>query len=132
VAKFHRLPSGIHRGVAAPGGDNFRNEAKESSAMKRYLIERDIPNIGRLTPERLKEIAVTSDNILYRLAGKVQWVHSYIAADKAFCIYLAESELLVREHARLAGFPVTRITEVATVIDPMTGFSPAPDDERAA
>ncbi len=100
--------------------------------MKRYLIERDIPNIGGLTRARLKDIAATSNSVLYRLAGKVQWVHSFIAADKAFCIYLAESELLVREHSRLAGFQITRITEVPTVIDPMTGFPSALDAGKAA
>ena len=100
--------------------------------MNRYLIERDIPNIGRLTRAKLKEIAATSNSVLYRLGGKVQWVHSYIAADKAFCVYLAESELLVREHARLAGFPIARITEVPTVIDPMTGYSSVLDTGKAA
>ena len=100
--------------------------------MKRYLIERDIPKIGGLGSERLKEIAATSNSVLYRLGGKVQWVQSYVAADKTFCIYLAESELLVREHCRLTGFPITKITEVALVIDPMTGFSPALDAGKAA
>jgi hypothetical protein len=100
--------------------------------MKRYLIERDIPNIGRRTRAQLKEIAATSNSVLYRLAGKIQWVHSYIGGDKSFCIYLAESELIVREHSRLAGFPITKITEVPTVIDPMTGFSSALDAGKAA
>ena len=97
--------------------------AKGDHDRKRYLIERDIPNVGRLTRAQLKDLAATSNSVLYRMGGKVQWVHSYIAADKTFCIYLAESELLVREHSRLAGFPITKITEVPTVIDPMTGFS---------
>jgi hypothetical protein len=100
--------------------------------MKRYLIERDIPNIGRLTRAQLKDIAATSNSVIYRLGGKVQWVHSSIAGDKTFCVYLAESELLVRELSRLAGFPVTKITEVPTVIDPMSGYSSALDAEKAA
>jgi hypothetical protein len=107
-------------------------ETKGDQGMNRYLIERDIPNVGRLTRAQLKDIAATSNSVLYRLGGKVQWVHSYISADKTFCIYLAESELLVREHSRLAGFPVTKITEVPTVIDPMTGFSSALDAGKAA
>jgi hypothetical protein len=107
-------------------------ETKGNPAMNRYLIERDIPNVGRLTRAQLKDLAATSNSVLYRLGGKVQWVHSYIAADKTFCIYLAESELLVREHSRLAGFPVTKITKVPTVIDPMTGFSSALDAGKAA
>lgn len=100
--------------------------------MKRYLIERDVPSVSRLTRAQLKELAVTSNSVLYRMGGKVQWLHSYVVADKIFCIYLAESELLVREHARLGGFPVTKITEVTTVIDPMTGFLPASDAGKAA
>jgi hypothetical protein len=85
--------------------------------MKRYLIERDIPKVGSLNRGQLKELALS------KLAGKIQWVHSHIAADKTFCIYLAESEALVREHSRLAGFPVTNVTEILTVIDPMTAVS---------
>jgi hypothetical protein len=90
--------------------------------MKRYLIERDIPNVGSLTHAQLKDLAATSNKALAKLSGKVQWVQSFIAADGTFCIYLAESEALVREHSRLAGFPITKVTEVPTVIGPMTAF----------
>lgn len=90
--------------------------------MKRYLIERDIPNVGSLTHAQLKDLAATSNKALVKLFGKVQWVQSFIAADGTFCIYLAESEALVREHSRLAGFPITKVTEVPTVIGPMTAF----------
>ncbi len=100
--------------------------------MKRYLIERDIPKIGSLNRLQLKDLAATSNTALARLAGKVQWVQSFIAADKTFCVYLADSETLVREHSRLAGFPITKITEVPTVIDPMTGFSTVSEVEKAA
>jgi hypothetical protein len=86
--------------------------------MKRYLIERDIPTVGSLSREQLKGLAATSNDALVKLSGKVQWVHSYIAADRSF--YLAESEVLVREHSRLAGFPITRVNEVPTVIGRMT------------
>jgi hypothetical protein len=91
--------------------------------MKRYLIERDIPNVGSLSRAQLRDLAATSNGAIAKLSGKVQWVQSFIAADRTFCIYLVESELLVREHSRLAGFPITKITEVATVIDPMTACS---------
>jgi hypothetical protein len=70
--------------------------------MKRYLIERDIPNVGNLSREQRKGLAATSNDALAKLSGKVQWVHSYIAADRTFCVYLAESEVQVREHSRLA------------------------------
>jgi hypothetical protein len=88
--------------------------------MKRYLIERDIPGIGSMSCVQFKDIAAISNGALAELAGKVQWVQSFIAAEKTFCIYLADNEDLVREHSRLAGFPVTRVTEAARVLDPMT------------
>ncbi len=100
--------------------------------MKRYLIERDIPKIGSFTRAQFRDISATSNGAIATLAGKVQWVQSLIAADKTFCIYLAESEALVREHSRLTGFPITKITEVPTVIDPMTGFAPVANVEKAA
>jgi len=91
--------------------------------MKRYLIERDIPNVGSLSRAQFKDLAATSNGAIVKLSGKVQWVQSFIAADKTFCIYLAESEDVVREHSRLAGFPITRVTEVPIVIDPMTAYA---------
>ena len=91
--------------------------------MKRYVIERDIPNVGSLSLAQFKELAATSNGAIAKLSGKVQWVQSFIAANGTFCVYLAESEAVVREHSRLAGFPITKITEVPTVIDPMTAFS---------
>ena len=92
----------------------------KDETMKRYLIERDIPNVGSLSREQLKGVAVTSNDALVKLSGKVQWVHSYIAADRTFWVYLAESKVLVREHSRLAGLPITRVNEVPTIIGPMT------------
>ncbi len=88
--------------------------------MKRYLIERDIPGVGGLNREQLKGAAATSNGALDKLAGKVQWVHSYVADNKTFCVYLAESEAAVQEHARLSGFPANKVSEVHSIIDPMT------------
>ncbi len=88
--------------------------------MKRYVIERDIPGVGSLNAEQLKEAARTSNAALAKLNGKAQWVQSFVAGDKTFCVYLAESEEAVHEHARVSGFPASRITEVNGVIDPMT------------
>jgi hypothetical protein len=88
--------------------------------MKRYVIERDIPGVGRMDGEQLKGAAATSNGALARLGGKAQWVQSFVVDDKTFCIYLAESEAAVQEHARLSGFPASRVTEVRNVIDPMT------------
>ena len=91
--------------------------------MKRFVIERHIPGVGHLNAAQYKELAATSNAAVAKLAGQVQWMHSHIAADNTFCIYLGLSEDLIREHSRLAGFPITRVNEVVTVIDPMTAFS---------
>jgi hypothetical protein len=90
--------------------------------MKRYVIERDLPGIGGVSREQLKGAAATSNNALAKLSGRAQWQHSYVVDDKTFCIYLADSEDSVREHARLSGFPATKITEVRSVIDPTTAI----------
>jgi hypothetical protein len=91
--------------------------------MKRYLIERHIPGVGSLGQAELKQLAAASNAAIAKLAGSVQWLHSTIAADNTFCVYLADSEARVREHSRLAGFPITRVNEVVTVIDPLTAYS---------
>lgn len=91
--------------------------------MKRYVIERNVPGIGSLNREQLKEAAATSNNALAQLSGKAQWVQSFVVDDKTFCIYLADSEASVQEHARLSGFPANKVTEVRSVIDPMTAIS---------
>jgi hypothetical protein len=88
--------------------------------MKRYVIERDLPGVGSMNRAQLKDAAVTSNGALAKLAGKCQWEHSYVVDNKTFCIYLAENEAAVKEHARLSGFPATKITEVRTIIDPLT------------
>jgi len=91
--------------------------------MKRYVIERDLPGVGSLNREQLKNVAATSNGALAKLAGKVQWVQSFVADDKSFCVYLADGEASVREHARLSGIPASKVTEVRNVIDPMTAIS---------
>ena len=88
--------------------------------MKKYLIEREIPGVEKLSGEELKGAAATSNAALAELGPKVQWVHSFVTKDKTFCLYLAEDEAVVREHARLSGFPANRITEVTGMIDPTT------------
>jgi hypothetical protein len=88
--------------------------------MKRYVIERDLPGIGAMNAAQYKDAAKTSNGALAKLGGRCQWQHSYVVDNKTFCIYLAESEAAVKEHAKLSGFPATRITEVRAVLDPMT------------
>jgi hypothetical protein len=89
--------------------------------MKKYLIEREIPRIGSLTEEKLQAAAGRSNEVLSQLGPDIQWQESFLAADKMFCVYLAEDEAIVREHAELSGFPATRITEIGKTIDPTTG-----------
>jgi hypothetical protein len=90
--------------------------------MKRYLIERNIPGVGQLNGQQLKDASATSNAALSQLGGKVQWVQSYVVDDKTFCVYLADSEESVQEHARISGFPANKVTEVRTVIEPMTAI----------
>lgn len=89
--------------------------------MPKYVIERDIPALGRLTPAQLGEVSRQSCNVLHQLAPRVQWIQSYVTDEKLYCVYIAASEEAVREHARLGGFPANRVAEVKTIIDPTTG-----------
>jgi hypothetical protein len=86
--------------------------------MRKFVIERNIDGVGKLTDKELGGAAATSNDALAQLAPRVQWVHSYVTGDRTFCVYLAEDESLIHEHARLSGFPATRVYEVATMIDP--------------
>ena len=88
--------------------------------MKRYVIEREIPGVGGMNREQLKGAATKSNDALAKLSGKAQWQHSYVVDNKTFCIYLAENEEAIREHAKISGFPASKITEVRNVIDPTT------------
>lgn len=88
--------------------------------MKRYVIERDIPQIGTADREALREAAKKSNSVLAELGPDIQWIESYVAADKTFCVYLAKDEEIIREHARRSGFPATKITEIGKMIDPTT------------
>ncbi|MBV8799739.1 MAG: DUF4242 domain-containing protein [Alphaproteobacteria bacterium] len=88
--------------------------------MRKFIIERDIPAVGTFEREQLRGAAAQSNKVLRELGPDIQWVESYVAADKTFCVYLAKDEDLIREHARISGFPATKITEVSKMIDPTT------------
>lgn len=88
--------------------------------MPQYLIERNIPGAGSLSPETLQAISQKSCAVLNDLGPTIQWVHSYVTNDQIMCIYRAPNEELLREHARQGGFPADRISEIKTVIDPTT------------
>jgi hypothetical protein len=88
--------------------------------MRKYIIERDIPKVGTFEREQLREAAKTSNAALAKLGTDIQWVHSYVADNKTFCVYLAKDEAIIRRHAEISGFPATKITEVKKIIDPTT------------
>lgn len=89
-------------------------------ALKRFVIEREIAKVGSLDSSQYGEAAAKSNKVLRELGSQIQWLHSYVAADKLFCIYLAANEEIIRRHAELSGFPATRITPIKRVIDPTT------------
>lgn len=91
--------------------------------MRRFIIERDIPEIGSAELDALRAAAQKSNAVLAELAPDIQWVESYVAADKTFCVYLAKDEAIIRKHAQLSGFPATKITEANKIIDPTTARS---------
>ena len=88
--------------------------------MPKYLIEREIPGAGQMSPQQLHAVAEKSCSVLRNLGPQIQWVHSYVTQDKIYCVYIAPNEQMVREHARLGGFPANRISEIKSVIDPTT------------
>jgi len=91
--------------------------------LRRFIIERDIPKVGTFEREQLRGAAAKSNEVLDRLAPDIQWVESYVADDKTFCVYLAKDEAVIRKHADISGFPATKITEVKKMIDPTTAAS---------
>ncbi len=88
--------------------------------MPKYVIERDIPGAGELSPQDLRAISQKSCGVLSRMGPQIQWVQSYVTSDKIYCVYIAPNEEMVREHAREGGFPANRVSAVSSVIDPTT------------
>jgi hypothetical protein len=85
-----------------------------------YVIERVIPGAGDFTADKLKSISQTSCGVLSQMGSKIQWLHSYVTGDKIYCVYVAPNEEMVREHAKLGGFPANSVSEVKTIIGPET------------
>jgi Protein of unknown function (DUF4242) len=88
--------------------------------MKKYVIEREIPKIGALSPQQMREAAGKSNEVLAQLGPDIQWQESYVTADKMFCVYLAKDEQVIQKHAELSGFPASKVTEIRGVVDPTT------------
>lgn len=93
--------------------------------MPKYVIERELPDAGKLSEEELRSIAAKSCDVLHNMGPSIQWQESFVTDNKIYCVYIAESEDLVREHAKRGGFPVNSIAAVRNVIDPTTSEMPA-------
>jgi hypothetical protein len=89
-------------------------------ALRKFIIERDIPTVGSFEREQLRAAAAKSNETLKELGPDIQWQESYVAGDKTFCVYLARDEAIIRKHAEISGFPATKITEIRKMIDPTT------------
>jgi hypothetical protein len=96
------------------------SKTTKATEMKTYLIERDLAGAGKLTAEQLKGIAQKSCGVIKEMGPKIEWVQSYVTGDKLYCVYRAENEELIREHAKKGGFPCNKITEVANIFSPAT------------
>lgn len=88
--------------------------------MKKYIIERDIPEIGTFEREQLREASAKSNSVLAELAPNIQWQHSYVAGNQTFCVYLAKDESYIQKHSEMSGFPASRVTEIKRMIEPTT------------
>jgi hypothetical protein len=86
--------------------------------MPKFIIERDIPGAGKLSQQEIKAISQKSLQVISGMQGKVQWLHSYVADDKVYCVYMAQNEESVRQHAKEGGFPANKVLRVHKVIDP--------------
>jgi hypothetical protein len=104
----------------AESGIRTPSNHPQGDPMPKYVIEREIPGAGKLTPAELKAISQKSCGVLSSLGPSIQWLHSYVTGDRIYCIYLANDESLVRRHAELGGFPANKISRVTSIIDPST------------
>ena len=89
--------------------------------MQKYVIERDLPGAGKLSPAELQAISQKANDVLRGMGTKIQWVQSYVTEDKIYCVYLAENEADIRSHAKAGGFPANRVSRIMTMIDPTSG-----------
>ncbi len=89
-------------------------------SLRKFIIERDIPDVGTFDRDQLRGAAQKSNDVLRQLGPDIQWVESYVAGNKSFCVYMAKDEAIIRKHAEISGFPATKITEIKKMIDPTT------------
>lgn len=106
--------------TSSTSAQTIREEVAEKK-QKLFVIEREIPGAGKLSPEELKGISQKSNSVLEELGPEISWLHSYVTGDKIYCVYTAPNEDLVREHAKKGGFPANSVSQVSSIIDPGTG-----------
>ena len=111
----------------AINAQNSNTQKSKSPEMKTYLIEREIPGAGKFTPADLQAVSQKSCSVLNEMGSSIQWIHSYVTGDKIYCIYKAQNEDLIREHAKKGGFPANKIVEINTVISPETAKTAVKD-----
>lgn len=100
--------------------------------MPKFLIEREIPGAGSLSPQELQGISQKSCSVLQKLGPEIQWLQSYVTGDKIYCVYIAPNEEMIREHARQGGFPANRVSEIKSVIDPTTAEQSTGNNQQSA
>jgi Protein of unknown function (DUF4242) len=100
--------------------DKAATSRRKTVSLQKFIIERDIPKVGAFERDQLRGAAAKSNEVLRRLGPDIQWVESYVADNKTFCVYLAKDEAIIREHAAISGFPATKVTAVKKMIDPTT------------
>jgi hypothetical protein len=93
---------------------------EKAMALQKFIIERDVPQVGTFEREQLRQAAAKSNDVLRQLGPDIQWVESYVADNKTFCVYLAKDEAIIRRHAEISGFPASKIAAVRKMIDPTT------------
>jgi hypothetical protein len=98
----------------------YATSQQEIDPMPKFVIEREIPEVGKLSTEQLKAVSQTSCGVLRELGPQIQWLHSYVTDDKIYCVYIAPDEETVRKHAQMGGFPANKVSQVRTTIDPTT------------
>jgi hypothetical protein len=104
--------------------NNKKEKSMKEKSMNTYVIEREIPDAGKLNAQQLQGISQTSCKVLKELGPGIEWVHSYVAGNKIYCIYKAENENILRTHAEKGGFPINSVSQVSTVISPATATAP--------
>ena len=116
------LDSHVIRDVVglSSAGPYCLSQQESAMTLQKFIIERDITKVGAFEREQLRGAAAKSNEVLRQLGPDIQWVESYVADDKTFCVYLAKDEAIIRKHAEISGFPATKITEVKRMIDPTT------------